>query len=101
VEAWGWGAGPGLRESAFIDELGTNGMKFSICEADYTAALTQIGTPLAAKLHNLCVNYKLWTNPATGRPDCRVAHSIPGPEPKNPNNIVYTESPNSLPECES
>ncbi len=100
VDAWGWGAGPGLRESAFIDEFGTNGLKFSICEADYTDALTQIGTTLAARLQNLCVNYKLWTNPATGQPDCRVAYSVPGPDPTNPSNLVYTESPTSLPQCD-
>jgi hypothetical protein len=100
AEAWGWGAGPGLRESAFIDEFGDNGLKFSICEEDYTNALTKIGTTLAARLQNLCVNYKLWINPATGRPDCRVAYSVPGQDPKDPNSLIYTERPDSLPQCD-
>jgi hypothetical protein len=95
-DAWGWGAGPGLRESAFIDEFGPNGLKFSICETDYSGALSQIGAAIASKLQNLCVDYKLIdTDPNTPgiQPDCRVAYRIPDA------NGVYQESADSLPRC--
>jgi hypothetical protein len=41
--AAGWGAIGGVRMSAFIDEFGANGMKFSICEKDFGAVMTKIG----------------------------------------------------------
>lgn len=41
--AAGWGATGGVRMSAFIDEFGSNGMKFSICEKDFGALMTKIG----------------------------------------------------------
>ncbi len=97
ADAWGWGAGPGIRESAFVDEFGANGLKFSICETDYTAAMSEIGQAIAVKLENLCVNYKLWMNPATGRPDCRVAWRTVNTSTNPP---TYTESPQSLPQCD-
>ncbi len=96
--AWGWGAGPGLRESAFIDEFGANGMKFSICEADYTDALTQIGATLQTKLQNLCVPYRLLnTGTATSglQPDCHVAYAIPDPVTGIPK-----EQSTGIPECD-
>jgi hypothetical protein len=46
--AAGWGATPGLRISAFIDQFGSNGIKFSICEADFGEAVKQIGHKLAS-----------------------------------------------------
>jgi len=55
AEAAGYGATPGLRMSAFVDEFATNGSKFSICQPDYTAAMSQIGAALAKKMHNQCV----------------------------------------------
>ena len=96
--AWGWGAGPGLRESAFIDEFGANGMKFSICEADFTTALTQIGTTLAAKLQNLCVQYRLLDTDTTTpglQPNCHVAYVIPDPVTGIPK-----EQSTGMPECD-
>ena len=98
ANAWGWGAGPGLRESAFIDQFGANGLKFSICETDYAGAMSQIGTAIAVHLQNLCVNYKLIdTDPNTPgvQADCRVAYSTLDA------NGVYQESPNSLPQCDA
>lgn len=53
--AAGFGATPGLRMSAFLDEFGANGRKFSICEADFSGAMSQIGTAIAKKMHNQCV----------------------------------------------
>jgi hypothetical protein len=48
--AAGWGATGGLRLSAFVDEFGVNGSKFSICQADFSAALQSIGTKLGSRL---------------------------------------------------
>jgi hypothetical protein len=47
--AAGWGATAGLRNAAFVDEFGKNGLKFSICEADFSASMTAIGTAIAKK----------------------------------------------------
>lgn len=55
ADAWGWGAMPGLRLSAFVDEFGANGMKFSICEPDFGDIMTGIGTALATKGRDACV----------------------------------------------
>jgi hypothetical protein len=55
VQAAGFGATPGLRMSAFVDEFAANGSKFSICQPDYSAAMAQIGAALAKKMHNQCV----------------------------------------------
>ena len=96
ADAWGWGAGPGLRESAFIDEFGDNGLKFSICETDYSGAMNEIGAALAKRLQNLCVDYKLVDtdlNTPGIQPDCRVVYRTPD------SKGVYQESPNSLPRC--
>jgi hypothetical protein len=48
--AAGWGATGGLRESAFIDEFGANGMKFSICQTDFSASMTAFGNAIVKKL---------------------------------------------------
>jgi hypothetical protein len=48
--AWGWGAGPGIREADFINQF-KNGLKFSVCEADYSLAMAQIGQRLAAQIN--------------------------------------------------
>jgi hypothetical protein len=48
--AAGWGATAGLRNAAFIDEFGKNGLKFSICESDFSASMTAIGNAIAGKL---------------------------------------------------
>jgi hypothetical protein len=96
VDAWGYGAGPGLRESAFIDEFGANGLKFSICETDYSGAMSEIGNAIAIKLQNLCVDYKLVdTDPSTPgiQADCRVAYDILGA------NGVYQSGAEVLPQC--
>jgi hypothetical protein len=53
--AAGWGATPGLRLAAFVDEFGDNGMKFSICQSDFSAAMSKIGATLAKKSPNLCL----------------------------------------------
>ena len=47
-----WGATGGLRESAFIEEFGPNGMKFSICQPDFSASMTAFGNAIAKRLPN-------------------------------------------------
>ena len=42
--AWGMGVQGGLRLAAFVDEFGKSGMKFSICESDFSNTMTAIGT---------------------------------------------------------
>jgi hypothetical protein len=101
--AAGFGATAGLRMSAFIDEFGANGLKFSICQPDFTAAMSLIGSTIAKHLTNLCVDYKLWHDPNNNNaPDCRVVYRTPDPiDPKTPTIQTYTESPTSLPMCDS
>jgi hypothetical protein len=100
--AAGWGATAGLRNAAFVDEFGANGLKFSICEADFSASMKGIGDGIAQKLSNMCINYQLVdTDPNTPglQPDCRVAYRTPQADPKDPTRITYVENPNSLPAC--
>jgi hypothetical protein len=54
-DAWAWGAQGGLRMSAFVDQFGANGSKYSICERDFTGAMQGFGNTLASKLANRCV----------------------------------------------
>lgn len=49
------GAAPGLRLSAFVDEFGTSGFKFSICEPDFSATMSQIGVGLARAIKHVCL----------------------------------------------
>jgi hypothetical protein len=101
--AAGWGATGGLRMSAFVDEFGDNGLKFSICERDFANWMKVIGDSIAMKLQNLCVNYKLVDQDADAsnglQPDCRVVFRTPQSDPNHPNAIIYAESPTPLPMC--
>jgi hypothetical protein len=75
-----YGATGGLRYSAFIDEFAPNGLKYSICQADFAASMADIGTTIAKKLQNLCVNARLLdvdTNTPGLQSDCNVAYAIP------------------------
>ncbi len=101
LDAWGWGAEGGLRMSAFIDEFGDNGLKYSICEPDFTLAMEGIGNAFAKKLQNLCVSFKLMdVDPVTPglQPDCRVVYRTPQIDP-NTSQMTYVENPQSLPMC--
>jgi hypothetical protein len=102
ADAAGWGAMGGLREAAFIDEFGENGLKFSICERDFTRAMNVIGNAIAKKLQNLCVDYKLIdtdTSAAGVQADCRVVWRKPEPDPKDSTKVIYVEDPESMPQC--
>jgi hypothetical protein len=98
--AAGWGATAGLRNSRFIDEFGANGLKFSICQTDFTASMQTIGDTIAKKLQNLCVDYKLWHDPTTDLPNCRVVYRTPETDPNDPTKVIFIESPISMPQCD-
>jgi hypothetical protein len=96
-----WGATGGLRESAFVDQFGANGMKFSICAPDFSNSMESIGRALARRLQSLCFDDKLVdADPATVgiQADCRVVWRIPVLDPKS-DMVTYAESPTSLPQC--
>jgi hypothetical protein len=111
-DAWGWGAEGGLRISAFIDEFGENGLKYSICERDFSAAMNGIGVAIAKKLQNLCVEAKLYDtdlNPGNNHlggvggivpvglaADCRVVYRTP--KTTTGGQVVFEESA-PLPMC--
>ena len=98
VAAAGIGATAGLRNAAFVDEFGANGLKLSICQTDFASSMKLIGDKLAKNLQNLCINDKLRLD-ANGLPDCRVVYRTPMIDPNNPSQIIYQDSPNSLPMC--
>jgi hypothetical protein len=108
ADAWGYGAEGGLRMSAFIDKFGASGLKYSICESDFTDAMKGIGDAIAKKLQNLCVDAKLYnttwkTNQAPATPDdlgsdCIVAYKVPILDPKT-NVYTYQRQPR-LPKCD-
>jgi len=101
ADAWGWGAQGGLRISAFIDEFGQNGLKYSICERDFTRAMWPFADTIAYKLQNLCIDAKLMdVDPVTPglQPDCRVVYRVPQADSAT-GKVTYTESPQSLPIC--
>jgi hypothetical protein len=86
--AAGWGATPGLRLSAFVDEFGGNGLKFSICQPDFSVAMLKIGATLAKKPSNLCVAAR--TDDYAG---CTANYLVPD----SSGNLV--RDPTTLPLC--
>ena len=101
ADAWSWGAQGGLRISAFIDEFGVNGLKFSICERDFTGAMWMFGETIAKNLQNLCIDAKLMdVDPVTPglQPDCRVVYGMPQTD-STTGKVTYSESSQSLPMC--
>lgn len=55
ADAWAYGATGGLRLAAFVDAFGSSGLKYSICERDFTDAMQGIGAALAKKMGTRCV----------------------------------------------
>jgi hypothetical protein len=100
AEAWGWGARGGLRMSAFIDEFGENGRKYSICERDFSAAMKLFGYS-AGRPAFFCVDAKLMdvdlVTPGI-QTDCRAVYRVPQLDPAT-GLVAYMESPRSLPPC--
>jgi len=100
--AAGWGATGGLRLSAFIDEFGPNGLKFSICERDFSNAMSILGGHIFDGA-NPCIDVKLVdTDPATPgvQADCRVFYRTPMQDPVDANKVVYVEDAASMPRCD-
>jgi hypothetical protein len=56
ADSWGYAGQGGLRLAAFVDEFGSDGAKFSVCERDFTAAVTSIGASLTRRLTKSCVS---------------------------------------------
>jgi len=104
--AAGRGATAGLRESAFIDEFGPNGLKFSICQSDFSAPMQVIGDAfsgdtLVKKQQNLCIADKLLDKDTATpglQPDCTVHLRTPQADPADPTQLIYTDGP-ELPQC--
>jgi hypothetical protein len=93
ADAWGWGAQGGLRMSAFIDEFGANGRKYSICEPDFSAAMTGIGAAVANKMSNVCLPLDY----AQGK-TCTVNYYFPRVDSSGV--VGYTVG-DSIPQCTS
>jgi hypothetical protein len=92
----------GLRLKNFIDAYGDHGQTFSICNPDFTDAMTQIGDAIVRAMRPGCVPYPLMdTDPkAPGiQPECQAFDRIPCDLPGSGDCLVigYTETP--LPEC--
>jgi hypothetical protein len=90
ADAWGWGAQGGLRMSAFIDEFGANGTKYSICERDFTGAMQGFGRALAKRLTNLCVPADIQGRKCTARYRSRTVDA---------GAVGHVDSDKSLPMC--
>ena len=87
--------------TAFIDEFGPNGLKFSICERDFSEAMRNLGNYISES-RNLCIDDKLVdTDPATPgvQADCRVSLFTPTQDPANSNKIVFVEDSAPMPQC--
>jgi hypothetical protein len=103
--AAGFGATGGLRMSAFIDQFGEkNGLKFSICQTDFSDAMKQIGAAIVNTMNDLCVNYKLMdtdVNTDGLQPDCSVYYNRLVDKPDEPGKTRYKLDTDPLPECDS
>jgi hypothetical protein len=94
--AAGWGAAPGLRLAAYVDEFGENGLKFSICQPDFSNSMSQIGAKLAKQLQNRCLpaSYAQYTN-------CSAYVLTPASNPKDRTQIIYQKGAAAVPACDS
>jgi hypothetical protein len=92
----------GLRLKKFIDGFGEHGQTSSICNADLTSAMTQIGDAIARPMVAGCVPYPLMdTDPSTPgiQPYCDVLDRIPCDTPGQVDCLVSGYQENFLPEC--
>jgi hypothetical protein len=100
--AAGWAATGGLREAAFLDEFGSNGLKFSICAPDLTNAMTTIGQRLARMMTDQCLDLRLAdVDPLTDgvQPDCEIAWGWPVTDPQNPGRVILQVDAPPLVSC--
>jgi hypothetical protein len=102
AEAAAWGARPGLRIEAFIDEFGENGLKYSICERDFQSAMQEFGTVAAKRLQNICLDAKLMDvdlDTPDLQPDCRVVFRTL--QSDSDGTLRYVEPTASMPQCQA
>ena len=87
TDAAGLGAYGGLRIQSFLDKFPKeNALAFSICETDYSKAMSQIGDTLRKRLKSLCVPKKLMDVDLTQdgvQPDCKVTDVVGSREIKD------------------
>jgi hypothetical protein len=96
-DAWGYGAMGGLRLAAFVDAFGSNGLKYSICERDFSNAMHGIGGALASRmLQNSCVPSNLEVGKTCTanllRPVVDSTTTVP--------TVTYVTDVNPTPKCE-
>jgi hypothetical protein len=75
----------GLRLKKFIDGFGDNGKTYSICNNDFTEAMTDIAAEIAKKFSAGCVEYPLLdSDPSLDgvQPGCQAMDLIPCDNPK-------------------
>jgi hypothetical protein len=94
ADAWGWSAQGGLRLAAFVDEFGESGQKFSICESDFSNAMSNIGTAMARRLANVCVPSDF----AQGKTCMAYLYE---PVVDASGTVTYVAGTNAVPECSS
>jgi hypothetical protein len=102
TQAASWGATGGLRLASFVDEFGDNGLKFSICQRDFSASMASIGNALVKRIQNLCLDYRLVdTDPGESgvQAYCRVVLRVPQADPNDPSRTIFQDSPIPLPQC--
>jgi hypothetical protein len=92
----------GLRLKKFIDGYGEHGQTFSICNSDFTSALTQVGNEIAQAMTGGCVPYPLMDGDSTTpgiQPECQVVDRISCDKPNVDRCLPsgYEEDP--LSEC--
>ncbi|MBN2575268.1 MAG: hypothetical protein JXP73_11955 [Deltaproteobacteria bacterium] len=100
-DASGWAATGGLRNAAYVDEFGKNGLKFSICQRDYADSMTTIGRTLAGMFQNACIDFDLADvdEAAPGlQAQCSVFWRFAVPDPGDPSKSIWQEGP-PLPSC--
>jgi hypothetical protein len=102
LSAAGFGATAGLRVSAIIDEFAPNGLKFSICQPDFSASMKLIGDGLFQQPHRPCISDKLVdTDPVTPglQADCTVNLCQPSTDPTDLSKGIYSCASAPLPAC--
>jgi hypothetical protein len=99
--AAGWGATAGLRNAAFVDQFGANGLKFSICQPDFSSPMSMIGDVFPKRYQPLCIAGTLVDVDAAApglQPDCLVVLSTPTVDPSDSSKVIFRDS-SPLPAC--
>ena len=92
----------GLRLKQFMDAFGDHGQTFSICNPDYTAAMTQFGDAIVKVLKPACLDSPLIDiDPSTPEidPECQVIEQIRCETPGQGACLVSGYQERSFSEC--